>query len=205
MLENKNPMDKCMKCGLDLYYQNLCRKCFCNSTEKKVSKEATANLQKNDIILVIDDGSDLARLNWHFLKLFAEKVPCCIAFDDIDSLSNKVKIKDEKITIANKVKKIIPCNMEDEIREFSKSLEGGNLKSFLKSERSDKKIKILRTLSEEECSKYSEARKMKYHMRKEADDLMIMINKIESKYPGRKMGMIKTMQELRNIFKKKEN
>jgi len=230
----KTSIDKCIKCRLEKYYQNLCRKCFCISIEKKVSKEAARILKKEDVILVVDNNSDLSKLNWHFVKLFAEKVPCCIAFDDLDetldekcknkkSVKNKnskmedveikmedngIKIEDVKIVIEG-VKIIIPCNMEDELRKFYGALESGSLKSFLESKQSksmkqSSNINLLCTLSEEECFKYSEARKLKYSMRKENDELMIMINRIESKYPGRKTGMIKTIQELRKVFDNNE-
>lgn len=201
-------MNSCIKCGLELYYQNLCRKCFCNSIEKKVSKEVTSKLKKDDVILVINDGSDLSRLNWHFLKLFSEKVPCCIAYDNLDKIVKKTERTDEKskntetsikLNILN-VKVITPENMDDELRRFLNSLEKGDLKKFLETENSSKTINILRTLSEQECYHYARARKMKYLVRKEQDELMNMINKIELKYSGRKMGMIKTIRELRKIF-----
>ena len=191
-----------MKCGNEIYYLDLCKKCFCISIEKKVSKEATSKLEKNDAIIVVNDNSNLSRLNWHFVKIFATKVPCSIVFD---SLNDFKKVKNIKI--------INPLNMEDELKIFVNFLEGKSEYENYKINRNDdqknseirNEINILISLSEEECAKYAEAKKIKYKKRTENDELMKMINKIEEKYPGRKIGVLKSIEQTNDIIRRNKN
>lgn len=172
-------MEKCESCGKEAYFQKLCRKCFAKSIEKRVSRFATEQLKKNDTITVLDDNSGLANLTWHFIKLFAKKVPCCIGFSKVI-----------------KGKAVIPVTMDHENSEFLELLAGGYIK-----EQKTNEINLLKVLTQKECRKYAEIKKINFDDAEFTSKFSEMLNNIEKKYPGRKKGLLKSSEKLKAVFR----
>lgn len=158
---------KCVKCGkkAELKVQNLdaCKKCFIKIIEKRVRKEIRINrlIEKNDKILIIDDGSAEAKSAIFILSKILKDLPV-----NIEAKKKQYELGEKVSGNYNKV--LIPGNCDKEGEYFLSCVFHNKKMPFLGHFTLGKKqyLKIFLPVLEKEVRIYADIQKLKYKSKK---------------------------------------
>ncbi len=166
---------KCLKCNNTPYFNQLCRKHFCEQIEKRIRKEMrlTGCLSKGDIILAEDE------ISRYFLESIARKLP--------------IKI----VSSGKHTKKAIPWTMDDEIGYFVKKFIEG--KDYTELWRGDE-IKLFRTVKNEELRMFAKAKDLVFE---KEDDAFVkgLMDKMEEKHKETRFSLLKSIEAIEKALK----
>lgn len=150
--------------------------------EKKIRREIRIKklIQKNDIILILDQKDSQTQAIYHILK------------ETIKDPSVKIQ-KVKKIPKLSEKKKLVSTNtIEKESEEY--------IKEFVddKTRKEENIIKPLIRIKEEECDFYCERKQIKYEKTKtKISPVREFINRIQNKYSQTFNSVIKTEEQLK--------
>lgn len=170
---------KCLKCGKE-NDEKYCNSCFIEIIKKRVRKHLrnTQIIKPEDKLLVNDEVS---------LWLLNE----CINFPiEIINEDSKKSINSE----IGRFRGILPITLDVEIHDFLEKLFS---KNFNDSEIKEEPLSLLSPITNEEVLRICRLKNLKFNFPKD-DDIYVMINKIESKYPGKKFSLYNSLRDMRN-------
>ncbi len=201
---------KCIKCNNDSTVKTedkyFCSSCFCEVIEKRFRKEIrrqemfSRDMKKSSVdknnsvagnikILIIDDNSEKAALNKYLLKEIVN--------------DRRVKFKIKKITSFNALheydknnefdKMVIPWNIDDEVNGYIAYMLENKMISMKKDSRI---IKPLIGVTTNEIILFLKIKKLSFKKNKEKDDIEIMIERLDNRYPGTKFSILKTIKKV---------
>lgn len=177
---------ECIKCrrkaGISLRHMgNLCRSCFLEIVEKRVRKELRTKrlIRKNDLILMVDDGSKEFVVGGYLLKNIIKNLPV------------KIDIKKSSKNTEKYNKIIIPWSLDDEAEEFLDAL----FNKKKKQKQNKKIIKLLINLSDEEIKLFAKIKGFKYKKRPKSK-IKKMLDLLEKRYPGYKFSLLNSTKAL---------
>lgn len=176
-------MNNCVKCkkAAAFHLQEwYCNSCFCQVIERRIKHyiRNACPIKKNEHLLVLGD-----------LALFAIKMV-------IEGLPVKLELID-KIPKSTKCRIVVPLTMDNECVEFLDNLFQGKL--IVKKEVNI--IPIFRNLTQAELKKYTELKKLNCPDFKK-DNLLGLLDEMESKYPSTKYSLSKSISELYSELEK---
>ncbi|AJF61308.1 hypothetical protein QT06_C0001G0468 [archaeon GW2011_AR15] len=187
---------KCVKCGKPstVHVQNLdtCGSCFQKIIEKRVRKEVrTAGLiEKNDKILVIDDGSASGKVSGYLLKKIIKGMPVQIEIKQKE-FEPGMEIKGDY----NKV--VVPWNADLEDEYFLSCVMQNREAEFLGHYTTSSKtyVKLLLPVLSSEAEQLAKIRNFSYTEKKDKSPIREMMDKLEEEYPEAKFSLLKSSRE----------
>lgn len=173
----------CSKCPGKAVYENkntgnLCSSCFLDMIEKRIRKELKNSgwLNKNEKVLILDDNSLEANVTEDLFKKAIGSLPLQIEKStDLNENYNHV---------------ILPWSLERETNGFLDELFNSK-----KSEKAKTKyIKLLKSVSEEEIILIAKVKNIQGKLKGNERDY---VSKLEKKYPGSKLALVKAVEEFK--------
>ncbi|MBW2999255.1 hypothetical protein KY339_01165 [Candidatus Woesearchaeota archaeon] len=167
----------CKKCKKKAYYNEFCKKCFCQQIEARVRKELRLKklIQKNDVLLITSPFCE------YMVKSIMKGLPLKIV----------KKGKHDK--------KVILWTMDDEIEYFLKNFFAG--KKYIELSHHGKNIKLFLKVKHDELMAFARAKGFKLK-KKKITPILEMIEKLEKKHPETKFSLGKSMEKLAEISRK---
>jgi tRNA(Ile)-lysidine synthase TilS/MesJ len=192
---------KCVKCNgkATVHSDNLdaCSGCFQKIIQKRVRKEIRINklIEKNDKILIINDGTAEAKLMPHLLKEILKDLPVIISDKKSKyALGEEIKGKYNKI--------IIPWNADREGEYLLNYFFAGKKPKYLSHFKLKGKtyIKPFIHVLHKEVEEFSKIRKIKFKETKTNSMASEMIDKLQKEYPEITFSLVKSSEELKKII-----
>jgi hypothetical protein len=192
---------KCVKCSgkATLHLDNLdtCNGCFQKIVQKRVRKEIRISklIEKNDKLLVIDDGSAEAKLVPLLLKEILKDLPVFI-----DIKKSKYEPGTEIEGRYNKV--IIPWNADKEGEYLMTCFFEGNKPKYLSHFKLKGKtyLKPFIHVMHKEIIEFCKIRKIKFKELKTGGPASEMIDKLQKEYPEITFSLVRSSEELKKII-----
>ena len=194
---------KCVKCNAlaTIHVENLyaCRGCFQKIIQKRVRKEIRIKdlIEKDDKILVINDGSAEGKLASHILKEIINDLPVIITVK-----RKKYTLGEEIIGKYNKV--IIPWNADKEgeylLNCFFEKKKPIYLSHFLKKRKAY--VKLFIHVLHSEIIEYCKIKKISFSEIKKESKTTEILNSLQKEYPEIKFSLVKSAEGLKNIIQK---
>jgi hypothetical protein len=191
---------ECAKCKkiAEIKVQNLdfCLSCLEKIIIKRIRKEVRESkfFEKNDSILIIDDGTKEAKVTIYLMKHLLGDMPV------------KIEIRKQKYSLGDKVKGrhtkvIIPWNADMEGVYFLDSIFSGKKSDLRGNFTLGKKtyIKLLMPVLSFEIEGLAKAKRLQYIIIKQKKQTSgaLMLDKLETEYPEIKFSVLKSSGELR--------
>ncbi len=194
---------KCVKCGkkaeIKVQNQMACKDCFLQIIQKRVRKELRIKepIERNDKILIIDDGSAGAKLSEYLFR------------DIIKDLPVEIVVKKMKYELGKKVagkydKLIIPWSTDYEDEYFLECLFTGKKPNYLGHYTLEDKryIKLLIQVTDQETKDFADIKKMYYQIKKKDSQVTRFLTKLEEEYPSIKFSLLNSIRYLDENFYK---
>jgi tRNA(Ile)-lysidine synthase TilS/MesJ len=192
---------KCVKCSgkatIHLDNLNACNGCFQKIVQKRVRKEIRISklIEKNDKVLIIDDGSAEAKLIPPLLKEILKDLPVFI-----DIKKSKYELGTEIKGKHNKV--IIPWNADKEgeylLNCFFEGKKPKYLSHVILKEKTYSKPFI--HVMHKEIIEFCKIRKIKFKESKTCSMASEMIDKLQKEYPEITFSLVRSSEELKKII-----
>lgn len=162
----------CIKCKNPVYFERLCRNCLCKQVEKRIRKDLRLSkaVKKDDVLLIKDPISEY----------FIRKI-----------ISMPIKI----VKKGRYDKEVLPFTLDDEVLEFLENFI--EKKSFKENK---KKIKLFRTVKDDELKAFAKVRKIKYEKKPKESEIRKIIDEMDKKYPPTKFNLLKSSEKLKAIL-----
>lgn len=191
----------CMNCKRKavVKFANLeaCEACFSEIIEKRIRKEIRLNklIEKDDRILVIDDGSAEAKLTSYLLPRILKQLPVKIAIEKKKySIGENIKCPENKI--------IIPWNAEKEAAYLLDSIFKNKKTPFLGHFSIGKKryVKMMLPLLHEEAKAMTSIKGIKFKDKKEESYSEKILSSFEKEYTETKFSMLRSSEDIRKVI-----
>ncbi len=191
---------KCVKCNAQatIHLENLdvCRGCFQKIIQKRVRKEIRIKklIEKDDIILLIDDGSAEAKLSIYLLK-------------ETINLPVKIDVKKKSYMLGEEIKGkytkiVIPWNADKEGEYLLNCFFEKEKPEYLMHFRIKTKtyLKPLVHVMHKEIAEFCKIKDFKFTEKKYVTAGSDMINKLQKEYPEITFSLVKSAEELKKVI-----
>jgi len=169
---------KCYKCDRPAkvhigHLRPLCNNCFIKIIEKRIRKYIRINklIKKNDKLLIKDP------LSLYFIKKI---------------IKSPIKIINKK---GKNAKEIFPWSLDDECSLF---LDLFFNKNFNIKNIENNKIKLFKTITDEELTEFSKIKHIKYKQLKKHRNINLLDN-LNKKYPDIRFSLLKCIENIKRI------
>ncbi|MEK6916373.1 MAG: hypothetical protein AABW92_01390 [Nanoarchaeota archaeon] len=189
---------KCVKCGKPaaVSVQNLesCDSCFQKIIEKRVRKEIRTNnlIDKDDKILILDNGSAESQLSSYLLKRIIKDLPVKITIKKLDYTHGKALSGD-----FNKI--IVPWNADLEDEYFLSCIFQNKEIEFLGHYKIDNKtyVKLFLPVLSSEVEVFAKIKKLDFKKNTKKSITQDMMDKLEKEYPETKFSLLSSAEQFR--------
>ncbi|MCX8147023.1 MAG: hypothetical protein N3D84_00990 [Candidatus Woesearchaeota archaeon] len=173
---------KCLKCSKNVFLNEFCRQHFIENVEKRVKKEIreNANLKKGDVLFVNNNNSKI-------LEYFIKNV-----------IKTPVEITRDKKSKYNK--EIVLWTMDDEIALFLHQLF--NNKKIIGVGQDKKRIKLFRTIKDNELIEYAKIKKLHFKRKKGKNENEILkeVYEIEKRHKETMNSILRCIEKISKII-----
>ena len=192
---------KCVKCRKEARVHmdtfDACDSCFRKIIERRVRKEIRLNrlIEKNDNIMVIDDGTAEAKLGLYLLKKITGNLPLKIL-----ATRKKYALGEEIKGSFNKV--IIPWDADKEGEYLLGCFLENKKPRYLSHFRLKNKhyVKLLAHVMHKEAAEFCRISRIKFTDKKTTSLASEMIDKLQKDFPEITFSLVKSSEELKKII-----
>ena len=187
----------CVKCKnkatVKVQNLNACEDCFVKIIEKRVRKELRINklIQKNDKILLIDDGSAEYYISNYLLPRIIKDLPVTITTTKTTfELGKYVKGKYDKV--------IVPWNTDKEDEYFLNCVFENKEMPYLGHYKIKNKtyVKLSLPVLQSEVETFARIKKFKFKNQNKKSTVSERVDELEKEYPEIKFSLLKSSREI---------